>query len=235
VSEKGDGDTMVQEILYGQGQSKRGSRCFIFILEDKTRPERDEDEEEEGGDTGRLYGICVVHPRLLHASSAVSDGRRDGVSEGHEQWGEGSTERESISLSSSSSSLLSTVGNSLSTTSDFESSVCYCFITRFPLFDFFFQVVFDMIAAERLTRMEAIAELSVSRMPGTGGGAGVDYFTFSRKMYDYLPHALFQDTLERLTLVPPPRYGETIAFQVNPSIQPSMDKRALPASNTTHD
>jgi len=38
-----------------------------------------------------------------------------------------------------------------------------------------------MIAAERLTR---IAELSLSRMPGAGGGAGVDYFTFSRKMFD---------------------------------------------------
>jgi len=89
--------------------------------------------------------------------------------------------------------------------------------------------LFDMIAAERLT---GIAALSPSRMPGADGGADVDYFTLSRKIYDYLSHALFQDTLERLALV---RYGETIAFQVNPSIQPSMDTRALPAPNTTHD
>ena len=28
---------------------------------------------------------------------------------------------------------------------EFESMVCYAFLTRFPLFDFFFQVIFDLI------------------------------------------------------------------------------------------
>ena len=36
---------------------------------------------------------------------------------------------------------------------DFESLVCYAFITRFPLFSFFFQVIFDIITTERLTRL----------------------------------------------------------------------------------
>lgn len=27
---------MIEEILYGHGHSKRSSRCFIFLLEDRT-------------------------------------------------------------------------------------------------------------------------------------------------------------------------------------------------------
>ena len=49
-----------------------------------------------------MYGICVVHPRLVHA-------------------------RPSGMLDSDLSF-------------DFEASVAYCFLTRFPLFDFFFKV-----------------------------------------------------------------------------------------------
>lgn len=41
---------------------------------------------------------------------------------------------------------------------EFESMVCYAFITRFPLFDFFFQVIFDFINTVRLTRMDQAAD-----------------------------------------------------------------------------
>lgn len=40
------------------------NRCFIFILEDKTIDlSKIHPDEEQGIDTGRTYGICVVHPR----------------------------------------------------------------------------------------------------------------------------------------------------------------------------
>jgi hypothetical protein len=38
--------------------------CFIFILEDKTLDNKHHKEDSETGlNTGRTYGICVVHPR----------------------------------------------------------------------------------------------------------------------------------------------------------------------------
>jgi hypothetical protein len=66
-----DEDTAVQEILYGNTQSKRSGRCFIFILEDKATDIEDAD-EELGTDTGRMYGICVIHPRILSATISSS-------------------------------------------------------------------------------------------------------------------------------------------------------------------
>jgi hypothetical protein len=56
-------ETLVKEIFYGQGNGLRSSRCFTFLLEDKTGVVSEELNEELGVDTGRLYGICVVHPR----------------------------------------------------------------------------------------------------------------------------------------------------------------------------
>lgn len=85
-------ETLIREIFYGQKQGHRSSRCFVFILEDHTavpssnppsplktttsskfpaetplassiEPPFVIDEVREEG--GRLYGMCVVHSRLL--------------------------------------------------------------------------------------------------------------------------------------------------------------------------
>jgi hypothetical protein len=57
---------------------------------------------------------------------------------------------------------------------DYETSVCYAFITRFPFFEFFFQVIWDMLSAERLQRMEAVA------LHG-------DMMDYDQQVYEYLP------------------------------------------------
>ena len=50
-----DEDTVFQEILYGQNQSKRSDQCFVFILEDKTVSQAD----DQVNDVMRSYlGLC---------------------------------------------------------------------------------------------------------------------------------------------------------------------------------
>ena len=111
-----DQATTVQDILYGHSHSKRSARCFLFMLEDKTIvSDASTLDEEAGMGTGRLYGICVVHPRLISAVVAGSSSTQTMSSEGN--------------------AAVSTVKLQY----DYESLVCYAFITRYPMFDFFFQ------------------------------------------------------------------------------------------------
>lgn len=95
----------------------------------------------------------------------------------------------------------------------FETHTCYCFITRFPLFDFFFkvnslvlsflliiyflQVIWSMISYERIARMENITSLASDR-----------------SAYEYLPVHVYTSVLERLTVISPPKYNGAINFQV---------------------
>ena len=128
-------DTLVQEILYGHGHSKRSARCFVFMLEDRAATTPADNgasgpNEEQGSE--RLYGICVLHPRLLSATVGASG---------------------SIQSQARDATGISFTQQSLKLSYDFESPVCYAFLTRFPLFDFFFQVMFDMITIERVRNM----------------------------------------------------------------------------------
>ncbi len=186
-------DGHIQEILYGQGQSKRSSRCFIFMLEDKTINNEEVIHDDECGiNTGRLYGICVIHPRLLKGTSLYT--------QNVEHHAATETSRENGKQESSSPKEY---------TVDFESSVCYCFITRFPFFDFFFHVIFDIISAERLDRMETIASQQDSI---------VDYPAYVRQMYKYLPKELLETILNRLTVLTAPKYGGRLSFHMNESM-----------------
>lgn len=196
-------DGHIQEILYGQGQSKRSSRCFIFMLEDKTVNNEEVIHDDECGiNTGRLYGICVIHPRLLKGTSLYThDTEHRGANEPKREGGK----------QESSSPKKYTV--------DFESSVCYCFITRFPFFDFFFHVIFDIISAERLDRMEAIASQQDSI---------VDYPAYVRQMYRYLPKELLETILNRLTVLTAPKYGGRLSFHMNESMVVNEMLRQFP-------
>ena len=184
-------DSNIQEVLYGQGQSKRTSRCFIFLVEDKTL-EAGVADDEAGEDTGRLYGVCVTHPRLLRGTCKnllyKDDKARNGKSRrtSHGKTEDGKEHEPYLSC-------------------EFESAVCFCFITRFPLFDFFFSVIFDLITCERLVRMETIAAVPPESI--------LDYPTFVRDMYRYLPSELLQDVLSRLTVVRTPSTNPTRAMR----------------------
>jgi hypothetical protein len=126
-----DQTSALQEILYSHNHSKRSGKCFLFMLEDKTMSLGTSGsgtlgDDESGLGTGRLYGICVVHPRVL---SAVIDQTP--------QSSGGDTTAATSPTASTSNTKLSY---------EFESMVCYAFITRFPLFEFFFQGKINFIS-----------------------------------------------------------------------------------------
>ena len=222
----GETDTVVEEILFGHSQSKRSSRCFIFLLEDKTLGEEHDVDEETGHGTGKLYGICVLHPRLLKTSIAKSRRRQNSSSSSNnnQQQQYGASDRNS--LDSSMHSAVTGVGTSSGVSGalpgqnpsgappsndldfiEFESMVCYAFITRFPFFEFFFQVIFGMVTAERLSRMEIAADFPDSDL------------RYSRQTYQYLPTIILEDVLERLTAIKPPLFGEKIQFSLSSGIE----------------
>lgn len=108
--------------MYGQSQSKRSNRCFVFVLEDKTGGEEfsDNHKDEYGVFPERLYGICVVHSRIISKQTAAGKIVR------------------------------------------FSADVCYAFITRFPLFEIFFQAIWDILSSERLARMQTLSDFGES-------------------------------------------------------------------------
>lgn len=188
--------------MYGHSQSKRNGRCFVFTLDDKLG-NSDNRDEEIGAVGGRLYGICVMHSRLLLCENLST--------------GDAETDE----------------SNDLAVHPiEFESVVCYAFITRFPLFDFFFQVIFDIITMERLQRMERLASLERAGSEKMTAGSSTGWLK-DRQLYEYLPKVLLLDVLHRLTSLSPPRYFEPISFQVSPNVVQISKIRAPPPSHLT--
>lgn len=186
---KKEEDTVIQEILYGHSQSKRSPKCFVFTLEDKTinndESSQAEMNDETGLNTGKLFGICVIHPRLLK-------GRSKGSAEGTDGTPGSVLVAEQV---------------------EFEAQVCYAFVTRYPLFEFFFQVIWDLITTERLHRMEAMA-VHMSEVPVAEEEAGDQPVAhYDRDIYQYLPTMQYSDILGRLSRLPIPRYSTSICFQ----------------------
>eukprot|EP00602_Paraphysomonas_sp_CaronLab_P001950 CAMPEP_0185022060 /NCGR_PEP_ID=MMETSP1103-20130426/4783_1 /TAXON_ID=36769 /ORGANISM="Paraphysomonas bandaiensis, Strain Caron Lab Isolate" /LENGTH=1071 /DNA_ID=CAMNT_0027553963 /DNA_START=195 /DNA_END=3410 /DNA_ORIENTATION=+ len=185
-----ESDNDIVEILYGENHDERSSRCFIFILEDKTMDlSKAHPDDESGVDTGRTYGICVVHPRWLDPSKGESHVNR--------------ANRGIINHDGSA-------GRNI----EFEASVCYCFITRFPLFDFFFKVLWNIISYERIVRMEHVSDL-----------------TNDRAAYEYCPTSVYDAVLEKLTAINPPRYNETLEFSIAPTVSTVTYIRSAPSTD----
>jgi hypothetical protein len=170
-------ETTTLKILYSH-EGSRSSRCFIFMLEDRTVDVEDGD-DELGDDTGRLYGICVLHHRLLLSSPAANG----------------------------------------APIFEFITPVCYCFITRFPLFDFFFQVIWSMVSGERLQRMEG--------MQNTNDDA------YDRRQYKYIPEDILRSVLQPLSRTRPPRFGERLIFTVPSSSTTVETIRLTPPGDVT--
>ena len=182
LSKPADREESTLEMLYGQGQSQRSSRCFIFVLEDKTLDvNKHTPNEETGENTGRLFGICVVNPRLLNPYAPINN----------------PTGRHQRSPATSSPAPPDV---------EFEAAVCYCFITRFPLFDFFFQVLWNIIAFERISRMIDVSE-------NTPDTKEID-------LYRYIPVNVYDFIMKRLAVIPPPRFGQEISLDIDSSLPP---------------
>jgi hypothetical protein len=163
--------------------------------------------EESGEGLGRLYGICVMLPRLLKTN--VVDTNRQKMKPNNAQ---SANNQGPVSTSSGTSSATANATNASSNSTgndcffEFESVVCYAFITRFPLFDFFFQVLFEMISYERLLHICGAAGLS---------GGDLDY---SRYLYDYLPYNVYDQAMTTLSKMTLPRYHEKYTLQLTPDL-----------------
>ena len=179
-----DREQTMLELLYGQGHTQRSSRCFIFMLEDKTLDiSKNVPDEETGENTGRLFGICVVNPRLLNPYAPANKYRK-----------------------STTSSAVPNI--------EFEAAVCYCFITRFPLFDFFFEVLWNIMAFERVSRMMDVAEQSAD-------ASEID-------LYHYIPRNIYEYVMKLLSVMNPPRFGDEISLNIDYSLPPVNYYRSKP-------
>lgn len=162
-----------EEIFYGLGSGDHLSRCFIFILEDKNIPSSLDFTDDVGVDANRLYGICVIHPRLLRV--CLDDG-----------------------------SFYS-----------FESQVCYAFITRFPLFEFFFTAISSMMTAEKLERMEMRNSFSDDPFDN----------------YEYFPTHLLEAVLHQIKNMKPPKYNRDLKIEFIRGIDPVVIHRKRPTKD----
>jgi hypothetical protein len=140
------------------------------VLEDKTAGEDfyEDHKNEYGVYPERLYGICVIHSRMISETVPESSGK----------------------------------------SVQFSADVCYAFITRFPLFDFFFQTIWDILSSERLARMETLSEFGESDP------------NCDRNTYEYVPCDLLTEILETLSRSPkrPPKVGEQFRLQVSEAL-----------------
>lgn len=59
-------------------------------------------------------------------------------------------------------------------------------------------MIWSIISYERIVRMENITSLESDR-----------------SAYEYLPIEVYNTVLERLTAIPPPKYNDTLSFQVS--------------------
>lgn len=168
-----DEEATAEEIFYGLGGSNDHlSRCFVFLLEDKTVESPDSD--ELGVDTNRLYGICIIHPRVLR-----------------------------VHVENDQDELTSYV---------FESNVCYAFITRFPLFEFFFSAISSMITAEKLERMEIKNVLHDSIL----------------EYCKYVPVHILEAVLHHIKNIPPPKYNSNQRIEFIRGVAPITISRKRP-------
>jgi hypothetical protein len=205
-----DDNNIIQDIFFGYNHGKRSGRSFLFMIEDKTIAPSDD--MSNIGKIGRLYGICVIHPRFMRSNVIDPHKKSNKKPFSNQNQYDTSDSMNRDSQSNNPGASLSSPDQSSSSAAasliEFESLVCYAFITRFPFFDFFFQVLYDIIALEKLKRFEL-----------TSTGEDTNY-EISKKHYEYLPSDLLSEVLERLSKIPPPKFGSSFSFQLDQDLQP---------------
>lgn len=196
----------IMELFYGGAQSKRSARSFVFVLNDSSSSELVSNDSENSD--GRRFCICVLQPRLIKAAASYSSTLAE-----HSNGAELPVPLEV----------------------DVEASVCFAFITRFPLFDFFFQVIYDMLSLERLRRMHvhegAGAAAASSPLDGTiadGLPSKSSMLIKDRASYEYLNAPLLLEVMHKLARLHAPKPAEAFTFSVHSSIGVISASRLMP-------
>jgi hypothetical protein len=87
-----------------------------------------------------------------------------------------------------------------------------------------YSVLFDMITAERLQRMEMLAADTSDSVDSNGSSVNV----LGLENYEYLPSKIITNILDRLTKLKPPRYDEAVTFNSVPTMAPIVFSRQQP-------
>jgi hypothetical protein len=163
-----------KEIIYGNASCRRNSKCFVFMVDAGTQvvdgPLSPSPLDQEQGRVGVLYGMSVLHPRLVKLDSEAMPFTGDEV------------EEEEASPGPEPASPLRY----------YQTTVSYTFISKYPFFEFFFQVIFDLLSSERLARMEALSPLEAEEM----------FHNDEMLPFSFLPVPLLQEAMLRLAQVP---------------------------------
>lgn len=208
----------------------RTGRSFTFLLENRTQPQSQMQPpapdgvdgadgeaspkvaivpEESGSGSGRLYGFCVVHSRYLNVSGYLS-----------------------------SSSVAGEAATPAPASYDFESPVCYAFISKFPFHELFFNIIYEIINTERVLRMEMMdtTELlpyDTDSHNGTGIGKQASTREIDRQTYVYLQRSLLEEILSKVSALPVPGYGDSLRFNVSQYLSlPLTFSRPMPNAFT---
>ena len=156
--------------------------CFVFVLDDKTVPAdvtRSSSEADAQHPGKRLYGICVQQVRSITVPfSHAADPSSPGTD----------TDDKEFSDDTQSSMV-------------FESKVCFAFVTHYPFIQFFFQVSHDILAAASASRMIVGNEKENKK-----DNEKVKVRS-SMHTEDYIPRALLDEMLSRLSGLKAPSYG----------------------------
>ena len=184
------------------------SDCFVFVLDDKTIPpdavhcnsssssssssscssSTETDAQHPGK---RLYGICVQQMRQI---TVPFDHTIDPSSP--------STDTDDKECSDT---------KNVPSCMEFESKVCFAFVTHYPFIQFFFQVIHEILAADSASRMivENEKENKNKNKNEEEGGNERERKRGRSLMFsdNYIPRALLDEMLSRLSGLRAPSYG----------------------------
>ena len=186
------------------------SDCFVFVLDDKTIPpdavhsgnssnSSSSSSSRSGTETDaqhpgkRLYGICVQQMRhitvpfnhTIDPSSPSTD----------------TDDKESSETKNVPSCM------------EFESKVCFAFVTHYPFIQFFFQVIHEILAADSASRMiigneKENKNKNKNETENEGGNERERERGRSLMFTDnYIPRTLLDEMLSRLSGLKAPSYG----------------------------
>ena len=175
------------------------SDCFVFVLDDKTIPpdpvhssssSSSSSTETDAQHPGkRLYGICVQQMRnitvpfnhTIDPSSPSTD-----------------TDDKECSETKNVPSCM-----------EFESKVCFAFVTHYPFIQFFFQVIHEILAADSANRM-IIGNEKENKNKNEKHNENEKEKERGRSLMftdNYVPRALLDEMLSRLSGLKAPSYG----------------------------
>eukprot|EP01041_Mallomonas_annulata_P002511 gene2511-4882_t len=245
------GDDIKMEILYGGAQSRRSHRSFVFMVEDHSLHQLEDQSAhylEMGVDSGRYFGICVMQPRLVKVTASVPP-PGSGYMNTHSTNPGPVPGRESGVAGVDGGSGLAGTGMGTGTAGGSGSVGIHMDV------DVESMVIYDILAMERLNFVaESLGTLSRKAsdndiVNSSNNNSNIDpehphdvvtaqlpgkIATLAKESagYKFMNIPLLTQVLEALCELRPPKFGDTLSFYVlPPAIGPASVTRDRPTGN----